>query len=98
MNPMPPDASAHQVPRPVFEFSPIERAVLEALSDQHEVQEGELSKVLDEKGFAGTLIKAVIGAIVQKTGTAGLPWVEVHYVQGRYSYRLRPEVVSSHSA
>jgi hypothetical protein len=98
LNPMLPEAPAPQVPRSVFEFSPIECAVLEALSDQHEVQEGELGKVLDEKGFAGMLIKAVIGAIVRKTGAAGLPWVEVRYVQGRYSYRLRPEAVSSHSA
>jgi hypothetical protein len=98
LNPMLPEASAPQIPRPVFEFSPIEQAVLEALSDQRAVQEGELGKVLDERGFAGMLIKAVIGAIVRKTGAAGLPWVEVHYVQGRYSYRLRPEAVSSRSA
>jgi SH3 domain-containing protein len=76
-------------------FTPVEGVVLEAMSDQREVQEGELGKVLEEKGFAGVLIKAVIGDIVRKTGTVGLPWVEVRYVQGRYSYRLRPEALSS---
>ncbi|MGH8070300.1 MAG: SH3 domain-containing protein [Candidatus Entotheonellia bacterium] len=91
--PIPADASAHQPPRPLIEFSPIEHAVLEALSDQHVVQEGELGKILEEKGFAGVLIKAIIGDIVRKTGTAGLPWVEVRYTQGWYSYRLRPEAV-----
>jgi SH3-like domain-containing protein len=98
MNPMPAEASGYEPPRPVIEFAPIEHAVLEALSDQHEVQEGELGKILDEKGFAGVLIKAVIGDIVRKTGTAGVPWVEVRYVQGRYSYRLRPEALPNLSA
>jgi hypothetical protein len=91
--PLPADASTHQPPRPLIEFSPIEHAVLQALSDRRVVQEGELGKILEEKGFAGVLIKAVIGDIVRKTGTAGLPWVEVRYTQGRYSYRLRPEAV-----
>jgi SH3-like domain-containing protein len=76
-------------------FTPVEGAVLAALSDQQEVQEGELGKILEEKGFAAVLIKAVIGDIVRKTGTVGLPWVEVRYVQGRYSYRLRTEALSS---
>jgi SH3-like domain-containing protein len=89
--PLPADASTHQPPRPLIEFSPIEHAVLEALSDQRVVQEGELGKILEEKGFAGVLIKAIIGDIVRKTGAAGLPWVEVRYTQGWYSYRLRPE-------
>jgi SH3-like domain-containing protein len=87
--------SPHQPPRPIIEFSPIEHAVLEALSDQREVQEGELAKIVNEKGFASVLLKAVIGDIVRKTGTVGLPWVEVSYVQGRYSYRLRPEALSN---
>jgi hypothetical protein len=91
--PLPADASAHQPPRPLIEFSPIEHAVLEALSNRRVVQEGELGKILEEKGFAGVLIKAVIGDIIRKTGTAGLPWVEVRYTQGRYSYRLRPKAV-----
>ena len=82
-----------QTPPPGIEFSPAESMLLEALSDQSEVQEAELGKILDEKGFAGVLIKAIIGDIVRKTGIIGLPWVEVHYVQGRYRYRLRPEAV-----
>jgi Bacterial SH3 domain len=92
---MPAIAPDHQPPTPVIEFSSIEHAVLDALSDQHPVQEGVLAKILDEKGFAGLLIKAVIGDIVRKTEPTGLPWVEVRYVQGRYSYRLPPEAVSN---
>jgi SH3-like domain-containing protein len=91
---MPAEAQGYQPPTPVIEFSPIEHAVLEALSDQHPVQEGVLGKILDEKGFAGLLIKAVIGDIVRKTEATGVPWVEVRYAQGRYSYQLRPEAVS----
>jgi hypothetical protein len=98
MPPMSAEASTHQILRPLIEFSPVEQAVLEALSDQRAVQEGELGKILDEKGYVGPLIKAVIGDIVRKTGTTELPWVEVSYIQGRYSYRLRPEVVSNLSA
>jgi hypothetical protein len=74
-----------------LEFSPTEYIVLQALSDQPEVQETELGKILDEKGFKGVLIKAIIGDIVRKTAMMGLPWVEVRYVQGRYRYRLHPE-------
>jgi SH3-like domain-containing protein len=91
ISPAPPEASTHQPQLPMIEFSPMEHAMLEALSDQHALQEGELGKVLDEKGFAGMLIKAVIGDIVRKTSATGLPWVEVRYAQDRYSYRLRPE-------
>jgi SH3-like domain-containing protein len=87
--------SPHQPRRPMIDFSPIEHAVLEALSDQGEVQEGELAKIVAEKGFASVLLKAVIGHIVRMTGTVGLPWVEVSHVQGRYSYRLRPEALSN---
>ncbi len=90
-NPMTAEALA-QPPLPQgIEFSPTEYIVLEALSDQPEVQETELGKILDEKGFTGVLIKAIVGNIVRKTGIIGLPWVEVRYVQGRYRYRLRPE-------
>jgi Bacterial SH3 domain len=81
-------------PRPLLhglEFSPTECIVLQALSDQPEVEETELGKILAEKGFKGVLIKAIIGDIVRKTGMMGLPWVEVRYVQGRYRYRLHPE-------
>ena len=82
-----------QTPRPEIELSAIENTVLEALSDQREVQEPEIGKLLEERGLAGVLIKAVIGGIIRKTGMAELPWVEVRYAQGRYSYRLRPEAV-----
>jgi SH3-like domain-containing protein len=92
--PMVAGALTQQILPPLMEFSPIEQAVLEVLSDQRAVQEGELGKMLGEKGYAGTLIKAIIGDIVRKTGTAELPWIEVSYAQGRYSYRLRPEAAS----
>ena len=89
------EASTQQSLHPLIEFSPVEQAVLEALSDRCAVQEGELARILAEKGYAGTLIKAIIGDILRKTGTAELPWVQVSYAQGRYNYRLRPEAVSN---
>jgi SH3-like domain-containing protein len=98
LNPMPAEALAQRAPRSGIEFSPTENAVLEALSTQREVQEPELGEILEERGLARVLIKAVIGGIVRKTGMTGLPWVEVRYVQGRYSYRLRPEAVPNLSA
>jgi hypothetical protein len=91
-NPMTAEALVQQPLPQGLEFSPIEHIVLQALSDQPEVQETELRKILDEKGFPGVLIKAIIGDIVRKTEIKGLPWLEVRYVQGRYRYRLRPEV------
>jgi uncharacterized protein YgiM (DUF1202 family) len=94
MPPMVAGALTQQSLCPLMEFSPIEQAVLEALSDQRTVSDGELGKILAEKGFAGTLLKAIIGEVVRKTGTTELPWVEVSYAQGRYSYRLRPEATS----
>jgi hypothetical protein len=93
LNPMTAEVPAQQPPPPGIEFSPTECMVLEALSDQPEVQETELGKILDEKGCTGVLIKAIIGDIVRKTEMIGFPWVEVCYVQGRYRYRLRPETV-----
>jgi len=90
---MPTAALAQKPPRLEIEFSASEYTVLGALSDLREVQEAELEKILTAKGFAGTLIKTVIGDIVRKTGKMGLPWVEVRYAQGRYHYRLRPEAV-----
>jgi SH3-like domain-containing protein len=95
MDQMAAEISAHQPPHPVIEYSPIEYAALESLSDQREVQEGELAKLVAEKGFTGVMLKAVIGDIVHKTGTVELPWVEVRYAQGRYSYRLRPEAMAN---
>jgi SH3-like domain-containing protein len=89
--PIPAEGPAQQPGRPGIEFSPLEYAVLEALSDQREVQEAELGKVLAETGFTGVLIKAVVGDILRKTAIFGLPWMEVRYAQGRYRYRLRPE-------
>jgi hypothetical protein len=91
--PMPTKDLAQQPVRPGIEFSPLEHVVLEALSDQREIQEAELGKVLAEQGFTGVLIKAVIGDILRKTGIFGLPWMEVRYAQGRYRYRLRPEAI-----
>jgi uncharacterized protein YgiM (DUF1202 family) len=88
-------ASTQESLRPLIEFSPVEQAVLEALSDQRAIQEGELGKILDEKGYAGTLITAIIGDILRKTSTGELPWVQVSYAQGRYSYRLRPEAAAN---
>jgi SH3-like domain-containing protein len=93
MPPMPAEDLTQQPVRPGIEFSPLESAVLEALSDQREVREAELGKVLAEKGFTGVLLKAVIGDIIRKTGIFGLPWMEVRYAQGRYRYRLRPEAL-----
>jgi SH3-like domain-containing protein len=93
LNPMTAEVPAQQPPPLGVEFSPTESMVLEALSDQPEVQETELGKILDEKGCTGVLIKAIIGDIVRKTEMIGFPWVEVRYVQGRYRYRLRPEAV-----
>ncbi len=62
------EASTEQSLHPRIEFSPVEQAVLEALSDQRTVQECDLGKILDEKGYTGTLVKAVIGDILRKTG------------------------------
>jgi len=85
------EAAIEQRLHPLIEFSPVEQAVLEALSDRCDVQEGELGEILNEKGYAGALIKVIIGDILRKTSTAELPWVQVSYAQGRYSYRLHPE-------
>jgi hypothetical protein len=94
VNPLTGPALAQKSPPPGIEFSAVEDAVLQALSDQPEVQEAELGKFLAERGFAGVLVKAVIGDIVRKTGTLGLPWVAVRYVGGRYRYRLRSDAGS----
>ena len=93
LNPMTAEAPAQQPPPLGIEFSPTEYMVLEALSEQPEVQETKLGKILGEKGCTGVLIKAIIGDIVRKTEMIGFPWVEVRYIQGRYRYRLRPEAV-----
>ena len=73
------------------EFSPIERAVIQALSHHREVQERELAGTLTQQGFSGILVKAVIAGIMRKTQTTRLPWIETRYTQGRYSYKLRSE-------
>jgi hypothetical protein len=98
LNPMTAEALTQQPLPQGLELSPIESIVLEALSVQPDVQEAELRKILDEKGFPGVLIKAIIGDIVRKTEIKGLPWVEVRYVQGRYRYRLRPEAAPNLNA
>jgi hypothetical protein len=92
---MPGDASAPLPEHPVIEFSPVERAVLQAMSAQREVQEKDLANILAEKGFTGVLVRAVIGEIIRKTSATGLPWVEVRYIRGLYRYQLRSEEVSS---
>jgi SH3 domain-containing protein len=71
------------------EFTPLERALLESLSSGEAIQEGELAKMLQQRGFSGVLIKAVIGDIVRKTAGDGRPWVAVEYTHGRYAYALR---------
>jgi hypothetical protein len=93
--PIPAAVQARQPQPPMIEFSPIERAVLDVLFDQRDLQEEELGKLLDEKGFTRIPIKAVISDIIRKTGITGLPWVEVRDVRGQFSYRLRPEVASN---
>jgi hypothetical protein len=92
---VPNSTTASQADRPMLEFSSVERAVLQALSDQRDVEEGELVKTLTEQGFPGVLIKAVIGEIIRKTRAAGRAWVEARYSQGRYRYQLRAERVAN---
>jgi hypothetical protein len=95
LTPMPSEVVVASLPQPAAELSALERAVLEAIAARREVQEGELAKILEEKGFPGVLIKAVIGDIVRKTATEGVPWVEVRYADSRYLYRLRPAEVTA---
>jgi Bacterial SH3 domain len=92
--PMPSEAVVASLPQPAAELSALERAVLEAIGVRREVQEAELAKILEEQGFPGVLIKAVVGDIVRKTAVEGVPWVEVRYADGRYLYRLRPAEVT----
>ncbi len=96
--PMPSEAVVASLPQPAAELSALERAVLEAIAARREVQEAELAaelaKILEEQGFPGVLIKAVVGDIVRKTAVEGVPWMEVRYADGRYFYRLRPADVT----
>jgi hypothetical protein len=62
------DTATGQRLEPRIEFSAAEQVVLKTLLDQSTLQEGDLGKILDEKGYAGTLVKAVIGEILRKTG------------------------------
>jgi hypothetical protein len=94
LTPMPSEVVVASLPQPAAELSALERAVLEAIAARREVPEGELAKIVEEKGFPGVLIKAVIGDIVRKTATEGMPWVEVRYADSRYLYRLRPAEVT----
>lgn len=71
------------------EFTPVERVILEAITEHGEVHERQLGQILEEKGCSPRLIKAVIGDLVRKTAADGLPWVEARYTQGRFVYRLR---------
>lgn len=92
--PMPSEAVVASLPQLAAELSALERAVLEAIAVRREVQEAELAKILEEQGFPGVLIKAVVGDIVRKTAVEGVPWMEVRYADGRYFYRLRPAEVT----
>jgi hypothetical protein len=94
LTPVSSEAVAVSLPQPAAELTALERAVLEAVATRREVQEGELAKILEEQGFPGVLIKAVIGDIVRKTAAEGVPWVEARYADGRYFYRLRPTEVT----
>jgi hypothetical protein len=71
------------------EFSPAERAVLETIFSHEEVPEHELKAMLDKRGFPGMLLKAVVGDIMRKTGSDGIPWIRVYYTQGVFSYQLQ---------
>jgi hypothetical protein len=84
-------ASTTPAQAPAGEFSPVERAVIQALSHQQEVQEGELASTLTQQGFSGILVKAVISGIMRKTQATRSPWIDMRYSQGLYSYQLRSE-------
>jgi hypothetical protein len=84
-------ASTTPAQAPAGEFSPVERAVIQALSHQQEVQEGELASTLTQQGFSGILVKAVISGIMRKTQATRAPWIDMRYSQGLYSYQLRSE-------
>ena len=71
------------------EFSAPEKAVLEAIFTQEEIPEYELKDMLDKRGFPGMLLKAVVGDLIRKTGSDGLPWIRVHYTQGVFRYQLQ---------
>jgi SH3-like domain-containing protein len=86
--------SAPQPETPVIKFSALEHAVLQALSDHREIEEQELTEVLAANGFAGVLIKAVIGEIIRKTKASGQQCIKVRYVHERYRYQLQAEGMS----
>ena len=69
------------------EFSVVEKAVLEAIFTQEEVPEYELKEMLAKRGFPVMLLKAVIGDLMRKTGSNGIPWIRVHYTQGAFRYQ-----------
>jgi SH3-like domain-containing protein len=87
--------SAPQLETPSIQFSGLEHAMLQAMSDHREVEERELTEALAVKGFAGVLIKAVIGGIIRKTKASGQQCIDVRYVHGRYRYQLRREGMSA---
>jgi SH3-like domain-containing protein len=87
--------SAPQLESPSIQFSALEHAMLQAMSAHREVEERELTADLAAKGFAGVLIKAVIGGIIKKTKASGQQCIDVRYVQGRYRYQLRREGMSA---
>jgi hypothetical protein len=87
--------SPPQLETPPIHLSALEHAMLQAMSDHREVEERELTDALAAKGFAGVLIKAVIGGIIRKTTASGQQCITVRYVQGRYRYQLQREGVSA---
>jgi hypothetical protein len=80
---------------PSIQFSSLEHAMLQAMSDHREVEERELTEALAAKGFVGVLIKAVIAGIIRKTKASGQQHIDVRYAQGRYRYQLRREGMSA---
>jgi hypothetical protein len=87
-------ASVSRLETPSIQFSALEYAMLQAMSDDREVDEKELTEALAAKGFTGVLTKAVIGGIIRKTKASGQQRIDVRYVQGRYRYQLRRESTS----
>ena len=71
------------------DFSVTEKAVLEAMFTQEEISEHTLKEMLDTRGFSGMLLKAVVGDLIRKTGSDGMPWIRVHYTQGVFHYQLQ---------
>jgi hypothetical protein len=92
---LPKRTSGPQPETPSLQFSALEHAMLQVMADHREIEERELTEALAAKGFAGVLIKAVIGEMIRKTKATGQQCIDVRYAQGRYRYQLRREHVSA---